>query len=90
MPSNIQVHRYVLFSNTEISSKTKNAFYKLLQKYDAIISNSSNDIGHTDLTEMHIATRPDAAPIAAQPYPSALKHHKFLKQEIKKPVGCRN
>ena len=32
---------------------------------------------------MHIATRPDAAPIAAQLYPLALKHHDFLKQEIK-------
>ena len=32
---------------------------------------------------MHIATRPDASPVAAQPYPLALKHHDFLKQEIK-------
>ena len=32
---------------------------------------------------MHIATRLDAVPVAAQPYPLALKHHKFLKQEIK-------
>ena len=35
-----------------------------------------------DLVEMHIATRPDATPIAACPYPLALKHHDFLKQEI--------
>ena len=32
---------------------------------------------------MHIATRPDAAPIAAQPYPLLLNHHDLLKQEIK-------
>ena len=32
---------------------------------------------------MHIATRLDAAPVAAQPYPLALKCHDFLKQEIK-------
>ena len=31
---------------------------------------------------MHIANRPDAMPIAACPYPLALKHHYFLKQEI--------
>ena len=37
----------------------------MLQKYDAIISKSSNDISQTELTEMHIATRPDAAPVAA-------------------------
>ena len=33
---------------------------------------------------MHIATGPNATPIAAWPYPLALKHHNFLKQEIKK------
>ena len=31
---------------------------------------------------MHIATRPDATPIAVCPYPLALKHHDSLKQEI--------
>ena len=43
-----------------------------------------------DLIEMHIATRQDTAPAAAQPYPLALKHHDFLKQEIKKIARCRN
>ena len=41
-----------------------------------------NDIGQTDLIQMHIPTKPDAAPIAAKPYLLALKHHYFLKQEI--------
>ena len=54
-----------------------------MQKYDTIISKSDNDTGHTDLIELNIATRPDAAPIAAQPYPLALKHHDILKQGIK-------
>ena len=45
--------------------ETKTTLYKLLQKYDTIISKSSSDIGQTDLIEMHIAARPDAAPIAA-------------------------
>ena len=36
-----------------------------------------------DLIEMHIATRPDSTPVAAWPYPLALKYHDFLKQEIK-------
>ena len=43
----------------------KTTLYKLLQKYDTIISKSDNDIGQTDLTEMDIATRPDAAPVVA-------------------------
>ena len=32
---------------------------------------------------MHIATRLDAPPVAAWPYLLVLKHHDFLKQEIK-------
>ena len=36
-----------------------------------------------DLIEMHIAMRPDPTPVAAKPYPLALKHQDFLKQEIK-------
>ena len=32
---------------------------------------------------MHMATRLDAAPVAAQPYLLALKYHEYLKQEIK-------
>ena len=38
---------------------------------------------------MHIAMKPDIAPIAAQPYPLTLKHHDFLKQEIKNLVDAR-
>ena len=45
MPSNLQTHRQVPLSNAKISKETKVALYKLLQKYDATISKSSNDIG---------------------------------------------
>ena len=65
MPSKLQIHRQVLLSNAKILKEKKIALYKLLQKYDATISKSSNDIGQTNLTEMHIATRLHAAPVAA-------------------------
>ena len=43
---------------------------------------------------MHIATRPDAAPSAAQPCPLVLKHHEFLKQGTKSLLDagiiCKN
>ena len=42
-----------------------------------------------DLPEIHI-TRPASAPVAAQLYPLALKHHDFLKQEIKEFARFRN
>ena len=90
MPSNLQDHRQVPLSNTEISGETKNIFYKLLQKYDAIISKIDNNIGQTDLIEMHIATRLDAAPFAVWPYPLALKHHKFFEERNQTLVRCMN
>ena len=63
---------------------TQNLYQKPhIQRYDIVISKSNNDIGQTNLIQMHIAMKPDAAPIVACPYPLALKHHEFLKQEVK-------
>ena len=36
-------------------------------------------MGHTELIQMHIAMKPNAAPIVAWPYPLTLKHYDFLK-----------
>ena len=38
---------------------------------------------------MHIATKPNVTPIAVPPYPLDLKHHDFLKQEIKNLLDAR-
>ena len=74
MPGNVQIQRKVPLTDTKISkeTKTKIALYNLLQKYYAIISKCYNDMGQTYLIERHIATRPNAAPVAAQPYPLIL------------------
>ena len=56
----------------KILKQTKIELYKMLQNYDAIISESDNDIGQTDLIIMHIARKTNAVPIAAQQYPLAL------------------
>ena len=79
MPGNVQIHNQVSLSDAKILKETKIVIYNLLQKYDTIISKSDNDIGQTYLIKMHIATRSNAAPIAAQLYPLALKHHGFFK-----------
>ena len=66
-----------------ISEATKLALNDLLKNFDPIILKSDDDIGQTGLIEMHIATRLNVTPIVACPYPLELKHHDFLKQEIK-------
>ena len=48
MPSNVQIHRQVPLNNAESSKDTKTTLYKLLQKYDTIISYNDNDIGQTE------------------------------------------
>ena len=80
--SEIDVHRQVPITDAKIEPRTKIALQNLLKKFNAIISKNSNDIGQMDLIEMHIATRPDATPIPACPYPLMIKHHHFLKQDI--------
>ena len=72
MPSDIQVHRQVPINDANISEETKLALHKLLKRFDSIIPKSINDTGQTDLIEVHIAMRPDSAPVAGRPYPLAL------------------
>ena len=37
IPSNLQIHTQIPLSNAKVAKQTKYGFYKLLQKYDAII-----------------------------------------------------
>ena len=83
MPGAIEIYRQVPLSNAKILKETKIKVDEMLQRYHVIISKSDNDIGQTYLIQMHIAIKLDTAPIATQPYPLPLKHHGFLKQEIK-------
>ena len=89
MPSAIQIHRKMPFTDAKIAKETKDKLYEMLQKYERIISKGDNDIGQTDLIHMHIAMKPNATPIAAWPYPLVLKDNDFLKQEIKNLLDAR-
>ena len=55
-PAEAPVHRRVLQEDQNISHKTQEAFDKLCEKYDDIISKNSGDIGKTMLVEMEIDT----------------------------------
>ena len=46
-PTEAPVHRKVLLEDRNISPKTQEAFDKLCEKYDDIISKNSGDIGKT-------------------------------------------
>ena len=55
-PVEAPVHRRVLLEDKNIDSKMQQAFDKLCEKYEDIISKNSGDIGKTMLVEMEIDT----------------------------------
>ena len=67
-----------------ITPQAEQALDKLLIDFDGIMSHSSTDIGLVTLEEVLMETPPDALPIASKPYPLALKHHQFVKEELQK------
>ena len=80
-PAEAPVHRKVLLEDKNISPKTQEAFDKLCEKYDDIISKNSGDIGKTMLVKMEIDTG-NHPPIASKPYTLPLKHYKWVQREI--------
>ena len=55
-PAEAPVHRKVLLEDKNLSPKMQEAFDKLCEKYNDIISKNSGDIGKTMLVEMEIDT----------------------------------
>ena len=80
-PAEAPVHRKVLLEDKNISPRMQEAFDKLCEKYDDIISKNSGDIGKTMLVEMEIATG-NHPPIASKPYTLPLKHYDWVQREI--------
>ena len=80
-PAEAPVHRKVLLEDKNISPKKQEAFDKLCEKYDDIISKNSGDIGKTMLVEMEIDTG-NHPPIASKPYTLPLKHYDWVQKEI--------
>ena len=80
-PAEAPVHRKVLLEDKIISPKMQEAFEKLCEKYDDIISKNSGNIGKTMLVEMEIDTG-NHPPIASKPYTLPLKHYKWVQREM--------
>ena len=80
-PVEAPVHRKILLEVKNISPKMQEAFDKLCEKYDDIISKNSGDIGKAMLVEMEIDTR-NHPPIVSKPYTLPLKHYDWVQREI--------
>ena len=67
----------------ELSTAVQNNLDLLLQNYESQFSKDETSIGTTPLTSMTIDTG-TSEPVSQKPYPIAMKHYQWVKDEIEK------
>ena len=67
--------------DADITPGTRSAFDALCEKYPKVFSKGNKDIGRTQLVTMDIDTG-DSLPVSSRPYTLALKHHRWVQEEI--------
>ena len=80
-PADIPGPRKVGLQDADITPSTRSAFDALCEKYPKVFSKGNEDIGRTQLVTMDIDTG-DSPPVSSRPYTLALKHHKWVQEEI--------
>ena len=81
-PADIPGPRKVDLQDADITPCTRSAFDALCEKYPKVFSKGNEDIGRTQLVTMDIDMG-DSPPVSSRPYTLALKHHKWVQEEIK-------
>ena len=72
----------------ELSNNIQHDLNALLKKYESQFTKDQTSIGTTILTSMMIDTgAPD--PISQKPYPIAMKHYQWVKEEIEKLLAAK-
>ena len=72
----------------EISTPVQNSLKLLLEEYDSQLAQDETSIGTTPLTSMSIDTGA-ADPVSQKPYPIAMKHYDWVKNEIEKLLAAK-
>ena len=80
-PADVPGPRKVDLQDADITPRTRSAFDALCEKYPKVFSKGNEDIGRTQLVTMDIDTG-DSPPVSSRPYTLALKHHKWVQEEI--------
>ena len=73
--------RRVDLQDADITPSTRSAFDALCEKYPKVFSKGNGDIGRTQLVTMDIDMG-DSPPVSSRPYTLALKHHRWVQEEI--------
>ena len=72
----------------KISTPIQNSLELLLEEYESQFAQDETSIGTTPLMSMTIDTG-TANPVLQKPYPIAMKHYEWLKNEIEKLLAAR-
>ena len=72
----------------ELSTAVQNDLHLLLQKYELQFTKYETSIGTTPLTSMTIDTG-TSDPVSQKPYPIAMKHYQWVKEEIEKLLAAK-
>ena len=81
-PADVPGPRKVDLQDADTTPCTRSAFDALCEKYPKVFSKGNEDIGRSQLVTMDIDTG-DSPPVSSRPYTLALKHHKWVQEEIK-------
>ena len=73
--------RRVDLQDADITPSARSAFDVLCEKYPKVFSKGNEDIGRTQLVMMDIDMG-DSPPVSSRPYTLALKHHRWVQEEI--------
>ena len=72
----------------ELSTPIQDSLKLLLQEYESQFAKDETTIGTTPLTSMTIDTG-TADPVSQKPYPIAMKHYQWVKDEIEKLLTAK-
>ena len=80
-PADVPGPTRVDLQDADITPGMRSAFDTLCKKYPKVFSKGNEDIGRTQLVTMDIHMG-DSPPISSRPYTLALKHHRWVQEEI--------
>ena len=80
-PADVPGLRRVDLQDADITPGMRSTFDALCEKYPKVFSKGNEDIGRTQLVMMDI-NMGDSPPASSRPYTLALKHHRWVQEEI--------
>ena len=80
-PADVPGPRKVDLQDANITPGTRSTFDALCEKYPKVFSKGNEDIGRTQLVTMDIDMG-DSPPVSSRLYTLALKHHRWVQEEI--------